>query len=95
MLAHLGKRLGTFVEETDRELEHVLEVDEATVGLLDLVAAKDAEHQIGRDRGLVVAELGEIGGGSQPAVLRPLHLGGEVTGGTELVRRRQRVPELS
>ena len=94
VLAHLGQRLGTFVEETDRELEHVLEVDEATVGLLGLVAAEDAEHQIGRDRRLVVAELGEIGSGSQPAVLRPLHLGREVAGGTELVRRRQRVPEL-
>ena len=94
MVAHLRQRLRPLVEEADRELEHVFEVDQASLLLLDLVAAKDAEHQVGRDRRLVIAELGEVGGWSQPAVLRPLHFGGEVTGGTELVRRRQRVPEL-
>ena len=94
VLAHLGQRLGTLVEEADRELEHVLEVDVAAVGLLRLVATEDTEHQIGRDRWLVVAELGEIAGWSQPAVLRPLHLGREIPRRTELVRRRQRVPEL-
>src|SRR4029077_543508 len=54
--ANLGQGAGILVEETDRRFEEVLEVDEPSLFLLDLVAAEDAEHQIRRDRRLVLAQ---------------------------------------
>ena len=55
-VAHLLERARVGVEEPDRHLEQVLEVDVALVGLAPLVVAVDLDHQVLRDRRLVVAE---------------------------------------
>ena len=93
-VAHLLERALVRVEEPDRELDQVLEVDPALVDLAPLVLAVDAEHQVGRYRRLVVAQRAEVLVGRDAAVLGPLDLGGEVSRGTELVRPTQRVPDV-
>jgi hypothetical protein len=67
------------VVEADRQLQKVLEVHQAALGLPRLVRAKDPLHQIGRERRLVIAELPAVGLGSQPPILRPLDLGRQVS----------------
>ena len=49
-------RRRVLVVEPDRQLEQVLEVDASLPLLLVLVTAKDADHQVGRDRRLVPVE---------------------------------------
>ncbi len=82
------------LEELHRELEQVFEV-ECPLGLLALlVLAVDAVHEIDRDRRLSPLRLDAVARRRDAAVLRPLDLGGEVTRGPELVRRRQPVRDL-
>ncbi len=83
------------VEHLDREPEHVLEVDLAVRLLAPLVALVHAEHQLGRDRRLVVRalELGQVVLRSDHAVLRPLDLTGQLAPRQELVGSGQGVRE--
>ena len=94
-LANLRQRALVRVEEPDRELDQVLEVDAALVGLAPLVLAVDAEHEVRRDRRLVVAERAQVLGRSDAPVLRPLDLGREVGGRAEAVGPSQRVPDVA
>ena len=81
------------VEEPQGEPEHVLEVEPAHRALATLVPVVDPQHQLRRDRRVVVAELGEVPSRRDHPVLGPLDLAGELAPGQELVRRRQRVRE--
>ena len=60
-----------------------------------LVLPVDPLHQVGRDRRLVAVERSPVAVGRDAAVPRPLDLGGEVAGRTELVRGGQRVGDLA
>ena len=83
------------VEHLDREPEHVLEVDLAVRLLAPFVPLVHAEHQLGRDRRLVIRplELGQVAVGLDHAVLRPFDLTGQLAPGQELVRGGQGVRE--
>ncbi len=81
------------VVEPDRQLEQILEVDASLPLFLVLVAAEDADHQVGRDRRLVPVERLDVRVGRQAPVLRPLDLAGQVAERPELVRRRQRAAD--
>ena len=89
-LAEPGQRGRVLVVQADRQLEQVLEVDEAPVGLALLVGAVDALHQVGRKRRLVVTELATVCRGREPPVLRPFDLRRQVGQRAEAVRARQR-----
>ena len=89
-LAEGRQRRLVLVEQADRQLEQVFEVDEPAFGLPRLVGAKDALHQVVRERRLVVAELAPVGRRGQAPVLRPLDLRGEVGQRPEAERAGQR-----
>ena len=79
-VADLGRDRGVGLDQPDRQFEHVLEIDPAGARLGGLVAAVEAGHQVGRQRGVAV-----VGDGphlvlvrTDPARLRPLDLAGEV-----------------
>ena len=88
-------RRGVLLEQADGELEHVLEVEQASFRLPVLVLAVDAFHQVGRDRRGMVAERAPVLGGADPAVLGALDLGRQVGGGPEAKRLRERVRDLA
>ncbi len=79
-VAHLGRDGVVTVDEPDRPLEHVLEIDPPGARLGILVAAIEAGHQVRRQRR--VAVLGERAGlvfaGSDSPRLGPFDLGREV-----------------
>ena len=91
--AHGVGRVRVLVEELQGEPEHVLEVQPAHRALAPLVPFVDREHQLRRDRRLMVAEVGEVASRRDHPVLGPLDLTGELAPGKELVRRRQGVRE--
>ena len=76
------------------QLEQILEVDPALLGLAPLVLAVDAQHEIGRDRRLVIAERAEVVVGRDAAVLGPLDLGREVGCRPEAVGPPQSVSDV-
>jgi hypothetical protein len=81
------------VEQPEGESEHVLEVQPTHRALATLVPVVDPQHQLRRDRRLMVAELREVAGRLDHPVLGPLDLARELTSGEELVGRGQRVRE--
>ena len=83
------------LEQSNGELEHILEVDLAAARLAALVFAIDTRHQVGRDRRLVLAERRPVRRGGDAEILRPLDLGCEVAGGSKAVRPRERVRDLA
>ena len=83
------------LEQTDRAFEQILEVEEAVGFLTTLVVDVDARHQVGGNRRIAVDGGVRVLLRPDAAVLRPLDLGGEVTGRPELVRRAQLVPDLA
>ena len=87
--------LRVLLEEPHRQLEQVLEVDQALGLLPPLVLAEDTVHQVDRDRRLAALGLGAIALDGDAAVLRPLDLGREIARGAELERRRERVRDLA
>ena len=91
-VADLLERARVRVEEPDRELDQVLEVDVALLDLAPLVVAVDAQHQVLRDRRLVVAERAQVVLGRDAPVLRPLDLGREVGRRPEAIRRGSEFP---
>ena len=76
----LGRDRRVRLDQPDRQLEHVLEVDPAGARLAGLVAAEQPGHQVGRERRVAVLRdrEGLIVGRPDAARLRPLDLGGEV-----------------
>ena len=93
--ANLVQRALVGIEEPDRQLEQVLEVDPALVDLAPLVFAVDPKHEVLRNRRLVVAERAHVVGRRDAPVLRPLDLGREVGRGPEAVGPPQRVPDVA
>src|SRR6185437_2420785 len=89
----LARRL-VLVIQADGELEQVLEVEKALRFLAALVAREDARHEVGRDRGLVLAEPLEVRRRPQAAVLRPLDLIREVGERAKAERPRERARAL-
>ncbi len=87
--------LRVLLEEPQRELEQVFEVDQALGLLPPLVLAEDTVHQVDGDRRLAALGLGAVALDGNAAVLRPLDLGREIARGAELERRRQRVRDLT
>ena len=94
-LADECERRGVVLEQADRALEQVFEVEGAGLVLAALVLAEDAVREVGRDGRLVTLEPREVRLRRQAAVLRPLDLGGEVARRPELVGRRQPVADLA
>ena len=90
---HLLGRGRILVEQPHVQPEHVLEVEAAHRPLATLVSLVHAVHQLGRDRGLVLAERREVALRRDHPVLRPLDLARQLASRQELVRRRQRVRE--
>jgi hypothetical protein len=90
---HDGARLLVSFEQPHRALEQVLEIHQALGRLAPLVLPEDAEHEVGRDRRLAVAEPAVVGVGREAPVLRPLDLGREVARRPEAERARQRVAD--
>ena len=87
--------LRVLLEEPQRELEQVFEVDQALGLLPPLVLAEDTVHQVGGDRRLAALGLRPVALDGNAAVLRPLDLGREIACGAELERRRERVRDLA
>ena len=87
--------LRVLLEEPQRELEQVFEVDQALGLLPPLVLAEDTVHQVDGDGRLAALGLGAVALDGNAAVLRPLDLGREIARGAELERRRQRVRDLA
>ncbi|TMK57776.1 MAG: hypothetical protein E6G54_08355 [Actinobacteria bacterium] len=81
------------VEEAQGESQHVLEVESAHRPFAAFVPVVDPEHQLRRDRRLVVAELGTIPSRRDHPVLGPFDLVRELAPREELVRWRQGVRE--
>ena len=90
-------RAGSVVglQQSRRALEEVLEVEQPLGGLAPLVLAEHPEHEVGRDRRLVIAEPVAVRIGREAAVLRPFDLRGEVAGGTEAERAREPVADAA
>ena len=55
-VAHRRARVLVALEQAHRSLEQVLEVEQLVGRLPPLVLPEDAEHQVGRDRRLVITE---------------------------------------
>src|SRR5439155_17938359 len=92
---NLRECMAVLLEQPDRLLEQVLEVDEPTLALLRLIKAKDTQHQVERDRRLMATKTVHVCLGREAPVLRPLDLGGEIPGRTELVGRRETVRDAA
>ncbi len=90
-LAEERRRLLVLLEQPDRQLEQVLEVDHLGLALFALVGLVDAQHQVGRERRLVIAQSVEIAVGRDAPVLRSLDLAGEVGGVAEAMGAGQAV----
>ena len=71
------------LDQPDRQLEHVLEVDPAGAALAVLVVAIEPGHQVGRERRVAVLGDGArlVGGRDDASCLRPLDLTREVADG--------------
>ena len=90
-VAHLGRDRVVGLDEPDRQLEHVLEVDPAGARLGGLVAAVEGGHQVRREGRIAVVVDGPrlVVVRADPARLGPLDLARQVPHGEEPVAARQ------
>ena len=89
-LLERGARVRILVVHAHRELEEILEVDQASLGLARLVRAEDALHHVVGHRRLVVAQRPPVRVRREAAVLRPLDLRRQVGERAVAERHRQR-----